>query len=79
MPDLRAAAESGPEGTPAFGPAGAGTGVDVLAELERVRANLVALAERFEDLRTKYNAHTHNGGVAAPPAAEQSAVPFTLS
>ena len=44
-----------------------------------MKANIVALGERFEDLRTKYNGHTHGGAVAAPPVGEQSAIAFTLS
>ena len=78
MPDLRPQSVAGGTDYPA-GPGATGAGVDVLAELERVRANLVALAERFEDLRTKYNGHTHGGALAAPPAGEQSQVAFTLS
>jgi hypothetical protein len=77
MAELRAQSEQG-ESTQGFGGAGTGLGVDLLGELERLRANLVALAERFEDLRTKHNGHAHGGAVAAPPAAEQSAVAFTL-
>lgn len=80
MADLRAAAEGGltGPGDAAFGPPGVGVGVDVLSELERIRGNLLALATIVEDLRTKYNAHTHNGAVAAPPAGEQSATAFVV-
>jgi hypothetical protein len=76
MADLRVAGEAPAAGAAAFGPAGTGTGVDVLAELERVRTNLLALAGVVEDLRAKYNAHTHGGAVAAPPAGEQSTVAY---
>ena len=60
------------EGSPAYGQSGVGTGVDVLMELERVRANLLALAEVVEELRGKYNAHTH--GENAAEAYAQNAV-----
>jgi hypothetical protein len=53
--------------------------VDVLAELERVRGNLVALAQVVEGLRAAFNAHTHGGAVGAPPAGEESGTAFTLS
>jgi len=52
--------------------------VDVMGELERVRHNLLALAEIVEDLRVKHNAHTHGGAVAAPPAGEQSQKAWTV-
>ena len=42
-----------------WGPMGAGPGVDATAELWRVRRDLEALQEAYEDLRQKYNAHTH--------------------
>jgi len=58
---------------------GAQLGYDVVGELERVRANLVALAQVVEQLRSAYNGHTHNGAVPAPPAGEQSALGYTLS
>ena len=61
-----------------FGAPGVGGGTDVLAELERIRSNLAALAQVVEDLRAKHNGHTHNGGVGAPPAAEQSIVAYTM-
>lgn len=70
------------EGSPAYGAGGVGTGADVLAELERVRANLLALAEVVEELRGKYNGHTHGenaagayvqGAATAAPAVGQQA------
>jgi Ni,Fe-hydrogenase III large subunit len=50
----------------------------VLAELERIRSNLAALAQVVEDLRTKHNTHTHGGAVAAPPVGEQSTIAYTM-
>jgi hypothetical protein len=63
MPSLLQAGGEG-EAAPAYGSSGVGTGADVLMELERVRANLLALAEVVEDLRGKYNAHTHGENAA---------------
>jgi hypothetical protein len=51
-------------------------GIDVVAELERVRSNLLAIALIVEDLRVKHNAHTHGGTVPAPPAGEQAVVGY---
>ena len=62
----------------AFGAPGTGLGTDVLAELERIRSNLVALAQVVEDVRAKHNTHTHAGAVAAPPAGEQGNVGYTM-
>ncbi len=78
MPDLRAADAGGGPGETVSGAGSVGTGVDVVAEVERLRSNVVELARLFEDLRAKHNAHTHNGAVAAPPAAEQTQTAFTL-
>ncbi len=78
MGDLRPASEAS-EASTGYGSGGVGLGAAALDELERVRANLYALAELYEALRTKYNAHTHNGAVAAPPAGEQQQTAFTLS
>jgi hypothetical protein len=77
MPVLQSSS-SGNDIPEAFGAPGVGTGTDVLAELERIRSNLAALAQVVEDLRTKHNTHTHNAAVAAPPAAEQSNVAYTM-
>jgi len=60
------------------GAAATGAGIDVLAALERVRSNLAALAQVVEEIRTKLNAHTHGGAVAAPPGGEQAATQYTL-
>ena len=76
MPILQS---SSSDGSPAsFGSPGTGGGTDVPGELERLRSNLAALAQVVEDLRSKHNTHTHNGAVAAPPAAEQTTVAYTL-
>ena len=76
MPILQSA--NTPDQPDSFGSPGTGVGTDPLAELERIRSNLAALAQVLEDLRTKHNLHTHNATVAAPPAGEQSNVPYTL-
>ena len=74
MPALQAASGGGES----FGSAGTGAGTDVLAEVERIRWNLAALAEVVEGIRGKLNGHTHGGVVGAPAAGEQAVVPFTL-
>ena len=78
MPILHPSTGDEREAGSSFGSPGTGAGTDIPAELERLRSNLAALAEIVEDLRTKHNTHTHNATVAAPPAAEQTTVPFTL-
>ena len=77
MGDLRAADAAGGPGEAVVGAGAVGAGVDVVAELERVRSNLLALAAVIEDLRAKHNAHTHNAAVAPPPVGEQSTMAFT--
>ena len=76
MAVMQASGASGEE--TAFGARGVGGGTDVMAELERVRSNLAALAEVVEGIRAKYNAHTHGGAVVAPAAGEQSGVSYTM-
>ena len=76
MPVLQQSSD--PTQPDSFGSPGTGVGTDILAELERVRSNLAALAQVVEDLRAKHNGHTHGGAVAAPPVGEQSVVAFTL-
>ena len=78
MPDLRAAEVGSGVGETGMGAGAVGTGVDVVAEVERLRSNVVELARLFEDLRAQHNAHTHGSAVAAPPAAEQTQTAFTL-
>ena len=63
------------------------TGRDLAAELDRLRAYTLNLGEILEDLRAKYNAHTHVENAAArytrsaatqtPPAGAQSRVAAT--
>ena len=78
MADLRAVSE-GQVGAPeSFGPGGTGVGVDVLGELERMRHNLLALAEILEELRGRYNGHKHCGVVGGPPVGEQSQKSWTV-
>ena len=60
------------------GAPGVGAGTDILAELERIRSNLAALAEVVEGLRAKFSGHTHGGAVAAPPAGEQAQTGYTM-
>jgi hypothetical protein len=79
MPLLQAATDG--EATSAFGEGSSrtpGLGVDVIAELERVRANLFALAEVIAEIRQRFHAHTHDGMVASPPANEQIAGEFLV-
>ena len=78
MPDLRAADAPGGAGQSTTGPGATGAGIDLVAEIERVRHNLVALAAVVEELRARHNAHTHGGAVAAPPAGERAQTAFTL-
>ena len=61
--------------------------VDLRAEVERLRGDVYALNELFEDLRVKYNVHTHvenmapayvqNAVTVAPPVESQSLVGLT--
>ena len=60
------------------GAAATGAGIDVLAELERVRSNLGALAQVVEEIRTKLNAHAHGGTVAPLPGGEQAVTRYTM-
>ncbi len=63
------------------------TGRDLAAELDRLRAYTLSLGEILEDLRAKYNAHTHVENTAArytrnadtqpPPADARSSVAAT--
>lgn len=60
------------------GAAGTGAGVDALAELERVRSNLAALALVVEEIRSRLNGHTHLGAAPALPAAERAHTPYEM-
>ncbi|MAG36105.1 MAG: hypothetical protein CL878_07670 [Dehalococcoidia bacterium] len=63
------------------------SGRDLAAELDRLRTYTLSLGEILEDLRVKYNAHTHventaatytqNATTQAPPAGSQSTVAAT--
>jgi hypothetical protein len=78
MAELRSAASAAGEESGAVVTGGVGFGYDVVGELERVRANLVALAQVVEALRARLNAHTHGGAVGPPPAEEQATTAYTL-
>src|SRR5436309_2559659 len=78
MSELRAAGEAGGPGESVAGAGAVGTGVDVVAEIERLRSNVVELARLFEDLRAKHNAHSHAGAVASPLGAGKRVVEFVV-
>lgn len=72
MPALQAAtADTTLAGGGTSGAAASGFGVDVIAELERIRHNLLALAAIVDEVRARHNTHTHDGAVLAPPVGEQ--------
>ena len=74
MSDLRAAeVPSSLAGTAA---GGTGYGIDVTAEVERLRASVIALAIVIDEVRTRLNGHVHGGAVAALPPAERATTPF---
>jgi hypothetical protein len=56
---ISAPATEGSDAPENWGPMGTGCGVDATGELWRIRRDLEALQEAYEDLRQKYNAHTH--------------------
>ena len=77
MSDLRMAEVAGTAGeVSTYGGIGIGYGVDVAAEIARVRAMLTATMIVVEELRAAHNAHTHAGAVAAPTGAEASPTPL---
>jgi len=78
----------GGAGSTAAGPGGGEGlpgGVDLAGELERLRLDVQTLASVVEELRGKYNAHTHventapaytqNATTAAPAAGQQVSTP----
>ena len=77
MSDLRVAEAGGLAGeATTFGGYGVGYGVDVAAEVVRLRAMLTAAMLVVEELRAAHNLHTHGGVVAAPAGAEVAATPL---
>ena len=77
MSDLRIAEVAGTAGeVSTYGGFGIGYGVDVPAEVARLRAMLTATMIVVEELRAAHNAHTHAGAVAAPTGAEASPTPL---
>lgn len=77
MSDLRAAEAAGMAGeATTYGGSGVGYGVDLAAEVVRLRAMLTAVVLTVENLRATYNAHTHGGAVAAPAGGELAALPL---
>lgn len=81
MPAVAAGSGQSAEEAGAFGAAGVGTGIDLLAELARLRECVTGLAEVLREVQALYNAHTHveTGAVtAAPPVGQQSATAVNL-
>lgn len=60
-----------------YGTSAIGYGVDLAAEVERLRMNVQVLAAVVQELRVKYNAHQHGAGLPAPLVAFQVALTFT--
>lgn len=77
MSDLRAAEVPTTQiGSATGGAGGIGFGTDVTAEVERLRASILALAVVVDELRTRLNGHAHGGAVPPLPAAERANTPF---
>jgi hypothetical protein len=53
-----------------------GFGTDVTAEVERLRASILALAIVVDEVRTRLNGHGHGGAVPPLPLAERATTPF---
>ena len=60
-----------------YGSSATGYGVDLAAEVERLRMNVQILASVLKELRDKYNTHLHTGGGPAPLSAYVSSLNFT--
>jgi hypothetical protein len=77
MSDLRLAeVPPAPMGGVSSSAGGIGYGTEVSAEVERLRAAILALAIVVDEVRTRLNGHVHGGVVPAMPAAERATTPF---
>ena len=77
MTDLRAAEVPAPQiGGSTNGAGGIGFGTDVTAEVERLRASILALAVVVDEVRARLNSHVHGGAVPTLPTAERASTPF---
>ncbi len=76
MSDLRAAEVPGGTGLAATGPGATGNGIDLPAEVERLRATVNALAVVVSEIQSRLNAHTHSGSTPVLPAGERATTPF---
>jgi hypothetical protein len=77
MSDLRAAeVPTMPMAGATSGAGAIGFGTDVTAEVERLRASILALAIVVDEVRTRLNGHIHGGAAPALPTAERAQTPF---
>ncbi|NBP78424.1 MAG: hypothetical protein EBU62_13160 [Proteobacteria bacterium] len=76
MSDLRAAEVPGGTGSAPNGPGATGYGIDLPAEVERLRATVMALAVVVTEIQSRLNAHTHGGATPVLPAGERATTPF---
>ena len=77
MSDLRAAEVPTAQISGATsGAGGIGFGTDVTAEVERLRASILALAIVVDEVRSRLNGHSHGGATPALPPAERAHTPF---
>ena len=60
-----------------YGTSATGYGVDLAAEVERLRMNVQVLASVVKELRDKYNDHRHNNGGNSPLTDYQALLVFT--
>lgn len=77
MGDLRAAEVPAGTSGAAMGMAGdVGYGIDVVAEVGRLRASILALAVVVDEVRARLNGHVHGGAAPALPPGERATTPF---
>ena len=77
MSDLRAAeVPAAPMVGATSGASGIGFGTDVTAEVERLRASILALAIVVDEVRARLNGHVHGGAAPALSTAERATTPF---